>query len=324
MRKSTGILLASGLVLSLAACAAPTGPAIDGGSPVDPARCTPIWARGGLAEDITATGDFGTTSITADFPTPFVAHDATTSAILSAGDGPVVGPTDIVGGTLSIFDGKTGWLMTQTDATTLFPLGSEATPYFDAAACATVGSRVAAVGTSADVLGASFVSANGIDPDMTVVSVLDIQHAYLSRAQGSTPPPQNGLPTVSYTADGRPGLSFTNAAAPTELRAETLIAGTGSTVEAGDTLLVHYPGVVWDTRKVFQSTWDQGAPVRVALSSVVPGFATAVVGQRVGSQVLVTIPPDLGYGDSPPSGSGITATDTLVFVIDILGVLPAE
>ena len=322
MRTSIGLLLASGLVLSLAACAAPSQPTIDGGTAVSQADCTPIWARGGLAVDVSATGDFGTTPLVADFPHPLVSHDATSSAILSVGDGPVIGPTDIVAGTLTLFDAATGELMTQTDKTTLVPLTSTVTPYFGAAACATVGSRVAAVGTTSEILGDGIVEQSNLDPEFTIVAVLDIQDAYLSRARGSSVAPQNGLPTVSLTTQGQPGLSFTNATAPTELRAETLIAGTGSVVAADDRVLMHYTGVLWDSHTVFDSTWDNGFPAQLSLSDVVPGLATALTGRTVGSQVLVSIPPELGYGDSPPSGSGIGASDTLVFVVDILGILP--
>ena len=60
------------------------------------------------------------------------------------------------------------------------------------------------------------------------------------------------------------------------------------------------------------------------LDGVVPGFAKALEGQTVGSQVLVVVPPDEGYGDKEQNG--IPAGSTLVFVIDILGLdaLPAE
>ena len=52
------------------------------------------------------------------------------------------------------------------------------------------------------------------------------------------------------------------------------------------------------------------------LSGVIPGWTQGLAGQTVGSQVLLVIPPDLGYGDQA-SGS-IPANSTLVFVVDIL------
>jgi peptidylprolyl isomerase len=42
-----------------------------------------------------------------------------------------------------------------------------------------------------------------------------------------------------------------------------------------------------------------------------------LVGQPVGSQVLLVVPPDKGYPEGSPDGS-IKPGDTLVFVVDIL------
>jgi len=322
VRKTPAIVAASALVLSLAACAAPSGPAVDGGTPLDAASCAPVWERGGVAVDVTATGDFGVAPIDPSFPIPLVARERTSTAIVHPGDGAIVGPTDIVAGTITLVDGATGMVLDQTPSTIYLPL-TGASPLFDAAVCAPVGSRVAAVGTTEALLGAGVVAQSGIDPEQTIVAVLDIEDAFIGRAQGRTLPPLNGLPSVSLAATGQPGLSFTNATPPADLRIETLIQGSGTTVAEGDTVLLQYTGVNWNTRKVFDSSWERGTPAQFATTDVVAGFGQALVGQQVGSQVLAAIPPAYGYGDSPPSGSGIGATDTLVFVIDILGVLPA-
>ena len=42
------------------------------------------------------------------------------------------------------------------------------------------------------------------------------------------------------------------------------------------------------------------------------------MGRAVGSRVLLSIPPDLGYGEDGNKDAGITGTDTLYFVVDIL------
>lgn len=323
MRKTPAILAASALVLTLSACAAPAGPAVDGGTPVDPASCQPVWARDGVAADVEASGEFGTAPVAATFPTPLVAVKTTSTAILAPGDGAVVGPQDVVAGTITLLDGASGALLDATDGTVVLPL-TGASPLLDGAACAPVGSRIAVVGSTTELLGAGVVVDAGLDPAQTLVAVIDVTDAYLSRAQGAAVPPLNGLPSVSLADTGQPGLSFTNARPPAELRIETLIRGTGSTVAEGDTVLLNYTGVNWNTRQVFDSSWDRGAPAQFATTDVVPGFAEALIGQRVGSQVLASIPPASGYGDTPPSGSGIGPGDTLVFVIDILGILPAS
>ena len=44
------------------------------------------------------------------------------------------------------------------------------------------------------------------------------------------------------------------------------------------------------------------------------------VGQQVGSSVLLSIPPHQGYGSRGMPQAGIKGTDTLVFVVDVVGV----
>ena len=51
---------------------------------------------------------------------------------------------------------------------------------------------------------------------------------------------------------------------------------------------------------------------------VPPGFEEGLTGQKVGSRVMLVIPPDKGYGAQGNSQAGISGTDTLVFVVDIL------
>ena len=125
------------------------------------------------------------------------------------------------------------------------------------------------------------------------------------------------MPTDVRAPDGRPGVIIPDAAAPDELVVQTLIEGDGEVVEAGDTVRVHYTGLTWADREVFDSTWET-TPAALSLDEVVPGFSAALEGQTVGSQVLAGIPPDQGYGDQ--ASGAIPAGSTLVFVIDILGV----
>jgi peptidylprolyl isomerase len=67
-------------------------------------------------------------------------------------------------------------------------------------------------------------------------------------------------------------------------------------------------------------TWVAGQTASFPLSGVVPGFSQALVGQPVGSRILVVIPPALGYTSAGNSDAGIKGTDDIVFLVDILGV----
>ena len=58
----------------------------------------------------------------------------------------------------------------------------------------------------------------------------------------------------------------------------------------------------------------------IGTGSVIAGWDEGLVGQTVGSQVLLVVPPDKGYG--PRTARRIKGTDTIVFVVDILDARP--
>jgi FKBP-type peptidyl-prolyl cis-trans isomerase 2 len=136
-----------------------------------------------------------------------------------------------------------------------------------------------------------------------------------TRAEGTPVEPAAGLPTVTLAEDGAPSIETVDGEPPTELVVQPLIAGSGPAVQAGQTLTVQYTGWLWDGTQ-FDSSWDRGEPSTFGLDQVIAGWTQGLAGQPVGSQVLLVIPPDLGYGDTE-SGS-IPAGSTLVFVVDIL------
>jgi peptidylprolyl isomerase len=141
----------------------------------------------------------------------------------------------------------------------------------------------------------------------------------LDRAEGEPVEPQEGLPTVELGEDGAPTITVPDDDPPSELIVQPLIEGTGPEVESGDSITVHYTGVLWDDGTVFDSSWQSGAPAtfEIGTGSVIAGWDEGLVGQPVGSQVLLVVPPDKGYPEGSPDGS-ISADDTLVFVVDIL------
>ena len=74
----------------------------------------------------------------------------------------------------------------------------------------------------------------------------------------------------------------------------------------------------WRNGSVFDQSWGKTGPASFATTGVVKGFSKALVGHRVGSQVVAIIPPADGYGKTGTANGAIKGTDTLVFVIDIL------
>jgi peptidylprolyl isomerase len=148
-----------------------------------------------------------------------------------------------------------------------------------------------------------------------------------------------GCPTAAPTNPGTPEWTLpgstgsvavtgsTDTAAPrvdvqapfsvTETQVHTLTAGTGPVVSDTATVSVCYMGVNGRDGRVFDSSYEQGAPVDFPLDGVVAGFQKAIAGQKVGSTVAVAMTSADGYPDGQPS-AGIQPGDTLVFAIKIL------
>jgi FKBP-type peptidyl-prolyl cis-trans isomerase len=103
----------------------------------------------------------------------------------------------------------------------------------------------------------------------------------------------------------------------TETQVHTLQAGDGPVVADTAAVLVCYMGVNGRDGAVFDSTYQQGAPVDFSLDGVIPGFQKAIAGQKVGSTVAVAMTSADGYADGQPS-AGIQPGDTLIFAIKIL------
>ncbi|MFW0179084.1 FKBP-type peptidyl-prolyl cis-trans isomerase [Rothia sp. CCM 9418] len=106
--------------------------------------------------------------------------------------------------------------------------------------------------------------------------------------------------------------------APKELVTQDLIEGSGRTVESTDQVYVKYEGVRWEDGKSFDGNYN-GDPLDISLGGVIKGWKEGLSGHKVGSRVLLIIPPELAYGENPASGA---PSGALVFVVDILGAMP--
>jgi len=127
------------------------------------------------------------------------------------------------------------------------------------------------------------------------------------------------LPTATGAFGDKPELTFPEGAAPADLQVQVLSQGSGSLVEAGDDLEVHYLGQSW-AGHVFDNSYDRGASISfpIGVGAVIGGWDEGLVGQAIGSRVLLSIPAHLGYGDRGVPQAGIKGGDTLVFVVDIV------
>jgi len=194
--------------------------------------------------------------------------------------------------------------------------------------CTTVGSRVVGVIPAHDAYGEEGLPQYGLEPGAPVIFVADVKAILpppdppLTRLTGELKQVPEGFPDITYDASGKPTVSVDASGEPRDFQMFRVIDGTGQEVYPGARVLVHYHGVNLTTGKKFDSSWDRGEASSFPTSGVIPGFRDSLVGQKVGSRVLVIIPPALGYGPRGGTEDGrIGADDTIFFVIDILGVL---
>ena len=127
-----------------------------------------------------------------------------------------------------------------------------------------------------------------------------------------------GLPVVTGNAGEAPTIAAPTGTAPTTLQTSDIIIGSGTEVVATSTLTVHYTLMSWSNGAIVESSWSSGQPATFPLSGVIAGWQQGLPGAKVGGRRLLVIPADLGYG---PNGSGpIGPNETLIFVVDIIGV----
>lgn len=312
MRKLSALLAAVVVLPVLAACSGPLG------------GCDAPFTSGDASSVVEATGKLGSKP-TITMPTPIVANQTEVSTLVE-GDGSRVKSGQPVLAEVSILNGTTGEVLQSTGfagegSGIILTVGTETLPPLTIALeCASVGSRVIVAGSAEETHGGKAVPEAGIAADDSFIYVVDILDSYLAKANGKTRAGDNGDPTVVLAPNGTPGVSMPQTDAPEELKTSVLKQGDGDTVAEGDHVVVHYSGFTWADNKMFDSTWDDGGAVTLELAegALVPGFLQGIVGQKVGSQVLVVIPPELGYGEQ--SQNGIPAGSTLVFVVDLLGI----
>lgn len=105
------------------------------------------------------------------------------------------------------------------------------------------------------------------------------------------------------------------------LQYQVLREGNGPKPKANDKVRVHYTGKMIDGT-VFDSSYPRNEPAEFYPSQVIPGWKEALQLMPVGSKWRIFIPEGLAYGANPPRMSGIQPFSTLVFEVEVLGIVP--
>jgi len=320
VRRTPALALSTALtatlaVVTLTACTA---------APAAGCEATP---SGAASQSVKADGAFGE-AITVDSSYPL---DVTTTerSVLIDGTGAPLDDGQRANLQYLILNGTTGEVIEDSRELAEEPIpfdyiaGTSIPGMESALHCATAGSRIAAVIPPAEGFGDAGIPEVGLEPGQSllfVADVMSIEPTPSAAPQGPvdlpTPAEWTGtVPAVDLAADP-PTVAIPEAPAPTELVLTVLEEGDGEVVPNPATFTVDYVGVSWDTREVFDSSYASGTPLTLGLGDVIPGFSAAIAGQRVGSTVLVSIPPELGYGTDPSAHQ--LGGQTLVFLIHIV------
>ena len=184
----------------------------------------------------------------------------------------------------------------------------------------TIGSRVAVAASAETAFGEAGNSQLGIGNKDAVVAVIDLLSAVPEGPEGEEQDAPSWAPSLVGDEAAPTGLDFAGTPKPDDqLKSGYLIEGEGEPVEKGQTIVVDYLGQVYGGKKPFDESFSaQPTSFQIGVGGVVKGWDQTLVGAPVGSRVIMAIPPELGYGEQGNEQAGITGTDTLYFVVDVL------
>jgi len=320
--KRTRAALIVSLPAALIAVLAVTGCSGDGGGGGQ--DCAP---EGTTSKAITLDGDFGgEVKLTSKTPAKVTELER---SVLIEGDGDEIPEGASVVANFTVFNGKTGDVIAPGASSNISNDPEAVAPWAaQAIACSSIGDRVVTVVPSSEVLGEGGGANYDLKDTDSLIAVFDFEKLAKTRAEGKAVDAPESFPKVELAENGAPTITIPEGEkAPAKLESATIIEGDGATVGETDTVTLQYTGVVWSNGKEFDSSWTNGAPITLPANQFVPGFTQAIVGQKVGSQVIAIIPPADGYGDATAeklSAAGATKDDVMVFVVDILDTVPAK
>lgn len=304
-------------MLGLAACGSGSSDAEEGGAPLS---------------SVTVEGEQG--------KEPKVTFDGRLDAsqdeteVLVEGDGEEVADGDTVeahwwiGNGFTQEEAQTTW--TKNGAPQSVELNEEVLPFLREAVIGNqVGDRIVMLAGAEDAFGEGGRPDIGIGNRDAVLAVVDIlgrsetvpPEPVLDGPQGEEKKPAGWAPGLIEEDGVITGLDFSTAHKPTgKLIATTLVKGDGAKVKSGQTLTVDYLGQVYNADAPFDESYSkEPAEFPIGVGQVIAGWDERLVGRTVGSRVILEIPPADGYGEQGNEQAGIKGTDTLFFVVDILG-----
>lgn len=126
------------------------------------------------------------------------------------------------------------------------------------------------------------------------------------------------LPEASGNFGDAPEFTWPSSDPSGDLEVEVISEGDGAEVAEGASVVANYAGHVWGSDEPFDSSYERGEPAQFPLEGVVAGWREGIPGHATGSRLLISIPPEQGYGSEGNAQAGIGGEDTIVFVVDLI------
>ncbi len=184
-----------------------------------------------------------------------------------------------------------------------------------------VGSRVVVAAPPEEAFGEQGNPQLGIGNKDSVLFVVDILSEVRERADGKKQKPGGPVPKLVFNDGTLTRLTFPpKLKATKKLQKRVLVEGDGDPITKDSFIAVRYLGQVFRNKRPFDESYSAADPTVLDINGVVQGWTRGLQGVKAGSRVVLVIPPKLGYGKQGQPSAGIKGRDTLVFVIDVLGV----
>jgi FKBP-type peptidyl-prolyl cis-trans isomerase len=313
VRFGATLFVVLGLTASLAACSPAEDAATNAATSTESGSTECVAESGKASDAVTAEGKFGSEPVVSfDFPIEATTLERT---VLIDGDGETVASGDSITVDFVMYNATSGEEVSNTGFVegSAPPLTVSETSILAGLAhtlqCSTVGSRVVGVIPPAEMWGETGSAELGIAGTDSVVMVADV----VSMQQPLKPAVwTEQVPEVDFSAEV-PVVTLAEGI-PAELQLAVLKEGDGAVVKTGQTVTVDYQGTSWDTGEVFDQSYGK-EPASFPTDAVIEGFRAALVGQKIGSTVIVSIPAEYGYGTDAAAHE--LGGQTLVFLVEI-------
>lgn len=255
-----------------------------------------------------------------------VAVSETVTRTVSEGDGEEIEEGDSVKINYIAVNGRTGKEFDNTfksgaPMTATIKEGSVLPGFVKGLVGASVGDRLLVAVPPED----GFKGANkqlGLEAEDTMVFLFDIVGKVPQIAQGEPQDLPKTLPKLILNDESQPvkfEKTSTTAPAPKKMQVHTAIKGSGEEVKSGQTLTIHYIGQIYPGGEVFDESWSRGpATFQIGVGGLIKCWDEGLVGQTIGSRIILECPPAVGYGKQGNPQAGIKGTDTLIFAVDLL------